>query len=126
MSAREIVNKMSKPLRDSLTAHANGPQPIVVGPESSSRSALISRGLVRYDLPGNVPTRRPHRTALTDLGREVLCVMLGDYADALVRVGCLEEPLKITLKKAPAMVPQPPVDAERDLARDWSHELKVR
>lgn len=123
MSARGIINKLSKPQRDSLMAHADGPQPIVVSPEILTRSALIDRGLIRYVIPGGVPTARPHRTALTEIGREVLCVMLGDLADTLAR-NALQEPAEIKLKRPPKVTHHPRgIEAEHDLARDWKSEL---
>jgi hypothetical protein len=95
-SARSFVAKMPKLQRDSLVAHIEGPQQIVTGMERFTRQALISRGLLHHD-PANMMTSRPSKTALTELGREVVCIILGDYADALVKADMLEQRPQITL-----------------------------
>jgi hypothetical protein len=116
---------MSKQQRDSLIDHANGPQPIVIGPDSATRSSLIARGLLRYETHNRwkSPT---HRTVLTEFGREVLCMVLGDYADALVRTNCLAEMPEIAL-----MRPRPErtaicgTETEQALLEAWRGERAI-
>lgn len=114
MSARSLANGLLKPSRDLLLAHLDGqPRPLAIGPESYSRNALVDRRLLRFD---DNHSLKPHSTIITELGREVLCTILGDYADALVRAGCLDKapPIKL-VRNAPTMVP-PLAGREADMA----------
>jgi hypothetical protein len=56
----------------------------------STVAALTSAGLVRPDRKGAM---RPRFTLLTELGREVVCCVLSQYADALVQCGLLDKPV---------------------------------
>jgi len=49
-------------------------------------------GLLRCRTRENY-TSRPTELVLSELGREVACVILAEYADALVIAGVLDEPL---------------------------------
>jgi hypothetical protein len=120
---------MPKAQRDFLIEHVNGLQTIDVGEDTRTRTALFARDLIRYVGAGR-STERPHFTALTDLGREVVCSILGDYADALVKSGCLEEVPLIVIKAAPRIAASEPVPEiitpEIAMARAWSSELTDR
>lgn len=122
MSSREIAVRMPKPQRDLLIAHVDGPQPLTISHESMVRNALLARDLLRFD---NRASLRPKSTHLTDLGREVLCAILGDYADALVRCGALETIPTIVLRLAPKIAPETivAVDQEKALADGWRSGL---
>lgn len=50
------------------------------------RRKLVDDGLLRLDRPSF-----PNYTSLTDLGREKLCALLADYADALARAALRRE-----------------------------------
>jgi hypothetical protein len=72
--------------RDLLIEHANGPNQIDrSSPREGSRVVLK-----RYDLifwtnsKGNHNVSAPTHSALTPLGRETVCCILGQYADSLV------------------------------------------
>jgi hypothetical protein len=85
MSTRDIANRLSKQQRDCLIQHIDYPQPIKRGPEFQTAFCLMYRNLLRGDYP-----QFPRSTSLTELGREVLCTVLGDYADALFRTHLIE------------------------------------
>ena len=53
----------------------------------TSIRALISRELLRHD---NTSTP-PRYTVMTERGREVVCVVLAEYAEALIAAGALEK-----------------------------------
>ena len=93
-SMRFVIKNMPKLQRDYLVDHACGPRPIVVSENSASREALMDRRLIRT--PAH--TERPAYTELTDLGREVLCTILADYADALVKAELLQSAPTIELR----------------------------
>jgi hypothetical protein len=80
MTPRTIANQLSRQQRDCLILHLDNPQSIKRGPEFTTAYSLMYRDLLRGDAPNF-----PRFTLLTELGREVLCAVLGDYADALVR-----------------------------------------
>lgn len=118
MSMREIVNRLSKSQRDHLIEHISGPQPILTGPQVHITGALISRNLIRYVHKFNDKHAKfPHHTKFTEFGREVVCIILGDYADALVRAGVLEHAPPIALMRNAPMITPPLVDQEAELAR---------
>lgn len=52
--------------------------------------ALIGRGLLRYD-----DKIKPTRTLITEAGRFQLCKLLGEYADALSRIGLEMPPAEV-------------------------------
>lgn len=127
MSARSIASRMPKAQRDLLIAHIDGPQPLTIGHESMVRNALLARDLLRFN---DRTAFRPKTTHLTDTGREVLCIILGDYADALVRAGALDEAPTIVLKRSPKIAepaePELPLSAEANVAAAWRAELTAR
>ena len=50
-------------------------------------------GLLQNESPGPMPAK-PRALILTELGRQAVSLLLAEYADALVRAGCLDaEPL---------------------------------
>jgi hypothetical protein len=84
MSIKYIANVLSKAQRDSLIAHIDHPQPVNCrGPEFVTKLSLLERRLLRGEHPDMT---RPQYTRLTELGREVVCAILGDYADKLSQV----------------------------------------
>lgn len=129
MSVRSIAFNMPKPQRDMLIAHIDGPQPVTTsGHEWSVRNSLHAKGLLAYPVGGPI---NPTTTHITELGREVLCSILGDYADALVRCGALTENPPIILKHAPKIAADEPLtaaalDPEAIIAERWRAELANR
>ena len=82
---------ISNRMRDILIEHLDGPVAIVrsapgLGKKNALRAqaitAMIGRGLLKVDDPG---TARPRFTLVTDHGREILCEVLADWAEALIR-----------------------------------------
>lgn len=69
---------LSNDMRGKLVAHAPGPQYLIVG--CPTTYALMRRGLIRYPSRNKIT---PSHTMLSDEGRAVVCVILGQYADAL-------------------------------------------
>lgn len=81
MGATEAQDKaglLSHDMREKLVAHAAGPRQLVVGCRTTK--ALQGRGLIRYPSRNKIT---PSETMLTEQGRQVVCVILGQYADAL-------------------------------------------
>ncbi|MDO8533261.1 MAG: hypothetical protein Q7S17_00770 [Xanthobacteraceae bacterium] len=117
MSAREMACRLSKPQRDHLIEHISGPQPIQTGPQTLIIGALISRKLIRciHKFSNHHP-KFPHHTEFTELGREVTCIILGSYADALVRAGVLEHAPPIALVRNAPMITPTLAGREADLA----------
>lgn len=130
MSARSIANGLLKSSRDLLINHIDGPVPLTIhGNERGPRNALLARSLIAFPRGGMTT---PNSTHITNLGREVLCCILGDYADALVRAGVLENVQPIVLKKLPK-VEGPDLfglvaatEQESALAFAWRAELSSR
>ena len=125
-STREIVSRMPKIQRDFLIEHVNGAQTIDVGEDTRTRTAMFARDLIRYVGAGK-DGERPHFTALTELGREVVCSILGDYADALVKSGCLEDAPLIVVNKSPKIasleLESESITPEMKMAKLWKREL---
>lgn len=72
---------------DFLVDHVDEGRPVIHDRnEDTTRAALIARELIRYDQNESL-VGRPKRTMLTDRGRECVCVILGEYADALFKTG---------------------------------------
>lgn len=90
MLSDSSIRRLSITQREMLIAHIDREVDIVVAAPHliPSRTALMNLGLLRRH-PANAI--RPRQTALTEAGRHAVSVILGDYADALVRAGYLEE-----------------------------------
>ncbi len=102
MAVKDVIKALSHAQREMLIAHVRDPQPIdfTAGTPSDrntsarTRSALIEQALLRYGKSGSPytgdrGTQGCRLTVLTELGREVVAGVLGEYADALVLAGCL-------------------------------------
>lgn len=98
--------------REMLISHIDGAVLIIRADYNKVLRALVLRGLLR---PSSPQTTRPRATILTDEGRRALGVILGDYADALVRAGLLEQenPMQVLRRLQAARTPHlQPVPAE--------------
>jgi hypothetical protein len=74
---------LSRSQRRMLMEHAVGPQQFVTGqPTTPTVRSMLATGLLK-----GKPRLHPKYTELTVLGREVVCIVLGEYADYLLRVG---------------------------------------
>ncbi len=81
-----MIAKLSKLQREFLIDHVDGVRPFIDQQiENMTRESMIARGLVRYHPQSRSHLGRPDGTALTNDGREALCTILGQYADALCR-----------------------------------------
>lgn len=100
MSISSIANKLSACQRAVLIEHVPAKMPVsneidaAAALRRSTLAALTGAGLVCLDRKG---TMRPRFTMLTELGREVVCCVLGQYADALVRCGLLDKPVDFSV-----------------------------
>lgn len=100
MSILSISNKLSACQRAVLIEHVPGRVPInnEIDPAAALRrstiQALTSAELIQPDRKGAM---RPRFTMLTELGREVVCCVLGQYADALVQCGLMDKPVDFTV-----------------------------
>lgn len=76
--------------REMLLRHVNRPVEVNIHDHPQIRISLLAKGLLR-----GYPTdaARPRHTVLTEHGRYAACLILGDYADALVAAGFLDFPL---------------------------------
>jgi hypothetical protein len=79
LSADHIAFNLSGSQREFLIEHCCAPVPVVRHSHiNGTRSSLVNLGLIRF-------CNGTQNTELTDLGREVACILLGHYADALVK-----------------------------------------
>lgn len=100
-----LAATLSKGCRDLLVEHVDGSTyvevPVVAGERKAARQALLSRGLIRF----RQHSPRPTTTYITDDGRQVLCHVLADYIEALMRAtgGGLETPALMLSARARAV-----------------------
>lgn len=90
MPRREYILSIAQ--RDLVIAHIDGPQAAAVK-EGLTRRFLMERGiLISCDRDGvrRNRTQNVHYTMITEDGREAMAQILADYAEALVRAGCLD------------------------------------
>jgi hypothetical protein len=90
------LRKLTVCQRNMLIGHIDGEVDVTIcDPHKvQSRNALIGQGYLRGSPTGAV---RPRTTVLTERGRAMLGMVLGDYADALIRAGILDQqhPLEV-------------------------------
>lgn len=96
------VRTLSQNCKDLLIEHIHGEVPIIRGRAERFQVAvqfgMIGAGFLLSVPPGSP---RPRGTVLSHLGREAVCMVLGDYADALTKAGVLDLPDSISaLRKA--------------------------
>ena len=105
MNHRRIAAELTTLQRNCLIKHIDrgrkAPAPMVAA-RNSPKLALIRRKLLRYDRPSF-----PTETWLTEDGRQVLSIVLGEYADALVRAGFTGIASPIGTDSLPMVAPQP-------------------
>lgn len=85
-------HKLSMAQRDLIIAHIDGPQPAMIR-EGATRRFLMERGILiscNCDGVRRNRTQNIHYTMITEDGRETMAQILADYAEALVRAGCLD------------------------------------
>lgn len=90
MDVVKVARRLSWDQQELLIAHVVGNQAVINGTgmidreTRKTRASLAQRGLIKI-VPGQ------HQTAITELGREIAAIVLGDAADRLVRMGALDE-----------------------------------
>ncbi len=84
----EAIRKLSPNQRSLLIDHIDGEIQIAGAHQIKARNSLMQAGLLRGP---NHQINRPRTTVLTEAGRRAVGVILGDYADGLVRAGLLEQ-----------------------------------
>jgi hypothetical protein len=108
--------------RNFLIKHIDGsgeiPVPVFVAERKGPRAALIARGLLKPNRPNFAS-----KTLLTEKGRAVLAIILGEYADALVRAGFTGVASPLALKPRPLVDPAEPI---RDETYEDEPALTVR
>jgi len=113
--AYRIASNLKVLPRRLLIEHCPGPRPIIRGPEENTRQSLLARELIRYDwAPASHHTGFPKATVLTELGREVVCIVLGHDADSLTA----SQFRKIV--ESPSIVSR--IEQELAIARQWQAE----
>ena len=109
-----FVRQLTTLQRDMLIDHIDGEIEIVAVHLKNVRNSLIRIGL----LAGSPQySKRPRATILTEPGRQAVGIILGQYADALVRAGLLESPIMVlmqlkTMGKFPPKAESAPIPAE--------------
>lgn len=86
-SVRHMIFGLSQMQREFLIDHVEGLCPFTSSDPmiNRTRESLLKRKLIRYEPPVRNRLGRPDGTVLTDAGRKAMCVILGQYADDLVR-----------------------------------------
>ena len=109
--AQRKAADLSTAQREVLITHALGQQPVNRGDKGRTCVVLMRHSLIRYvNANGQSVAYAPTHTILTDFGREVVCSILADYADALIAARKFLETVK-----APPIVALP--HDEIELAR---------
>jgi hypothetical protein len=115
------IRKLSANQRDLLIDHIDGPLDVSVHDSHTvqCRNGLIASGLLRGSPTGEP---RPRQTVLTERGRMTVALVLGYYADALIRAGLLEQenPLEVfqRLKAEGKMEPDSQTSLSAVMRRD--------
>lgn len=86
----DAIRKLSRTQRNFLLRHIDGPYEM----DDRDRQIVIARNVMLgaklvYGFP--LGSLKPRKTMLTDAGRQAVCAILGEAADALVRAGLLEQ-----------------------------------
>lgn len=103
--AVHVLREFTPAQRDMLVDHIDGALEVSTSRLVQVRRSLLVRRLIRPYPAGAI---RPRQTTLTEQGRLAVCRILGDYADALVRAGILEQhdPLRSLLKLSGSIAPK--------------------
>lgn len=103
LPTRTIINHLSAVQRNCLIDHIDTPQPFlrigdaVTNGLHRTKNILMEKGLLCATENAIRPKDRVKELRLTELGRAVVCEILGEYADFLVRAGALEDLTKSQL-----------------------------
>lgn len=87
-TSEHVVSKLTSMQRAMLIDHIDGHLRVVAVELMNVRRTLLAAKLLRGHPQFSI---RPRETALTEEGRRVVGMILGQYADALVRAGLLDQ-----------------------------------
>jgi hypothetical protein len=107
-----IARQISVVSRNFLIRHTNGPVLIDNMDDWPARKALLTRSLIVLEPRG---AKRPTFSQITTFGRDVLCFILAEYAEALVRAGYLEEMPRRFVEVLPPI--DPVIEAKANLVQ---------
>lgn len=101
-ASNEEVWRLTRYQRDMMIDHIDGEVAVNVRDPRlvSVRNSLLKIGMLKGATSGP-RALRPRATVLTERGRMALAMVLGNYADALVRAGALD-PMAILLQRKAA------------------------
>ena len=111
MTPSQVARCLSIVQRNRLISFVPGPQAIDLSKPTDN--SLRAEKLLKPE-SGGINNPRPSGLMLTDLGREVSCIILGQFADALVACGVTEWPLTelqlaAAIKESSRRKPCPPL-----------------
>lgn len=113
------IRKLSISQRNLLISHIDGPVDVTVVDfhQTQPRRALMDLGMLRGSPAGTI---RPRATALTERGRMAVAMVLGEYADALIRAGILKQqhPLEVLRRLKESRSGEHPSPAEGQRSSD--------
>lgn len=110
MFAAELSTKISSAQRQYLLRHIDTRVPFNCRSERGTVLSLLKLKLIRDPSPSK--TTFPTSTVLTELGREVVAALLAEYAETLIRAGCLEVDEEVAREVRP-------LDIARRLKGKW-------
>jgi hypothetical protein len=115
VSATEVRN-LSQYQRDVLLDHIDGAVDVSISNPHllAVRYSLMKIGMLMASTPGPA-ANRPRASVLTERGRMAVGMVLGQYADALVRVGLVHEETPMRVLQRLRSGGKPPVSAETAL-----------
>lgn len=112
MLTKSLLQKISELRRKVLIAHVGADGPMPYRPvDGNAISGLLHMKLLRYVNGGRA-------TVLTELGREAACVVLAEYAEALILAGAGHSPLEQLLAA------QTPAERAREMKKLISARLE--
>ena len=121
-AARTMANQLSVACRHLLILHIDKKFPLDRNKNTQARNTLLNRELIKYtQVSGAAATNFPTHTALTEIGRAVVCAVLAEYAEAIVNAGDFLE----RMSSPPISAPSPETiqaafNAEELLAAGWT------
>ena len=110
------VRNLSQYQRDVLLDHIDGAVDVSISNPHllAVRNSLMKIGMLTSSVPGPA-ANRPRATVLTERGRMAVGMVLGQYADALVRIGLVHEETPLRVLQRLRSGRKPPVSAETAL-----------
>ena len=89
MITRREIRHLSHAQCEFLVEHIDTVRPVTQSNhEPVTRRLMVQHGYIRYEPPNAV---KPHGTALTELGREAVCVICDMWLEALLKIHYAED-----------------------------------